>query len=99
MTLNGYSLIAPHQRERGIPYQQNVSYVHPVVTNAQLHLKMLSSRGQTYARLNLAAGYLRESKPLYNKSENPDGLVSMSNAENVILPWFKSLYIVSQHDC
>lgn len=44
---------------------------------------MLSNRGRTYATLDLAAGYLKERGPLYNKIENPSGLVSLTNAENV----------------
>jgi hypothetical protein len=46
---------------------------------------MLSTRGRTYADLDLAAGYLRERGPLYNKTEHPEGLVSLANAENACL--------------
>jgi hypothetical protein len=44
---------------------------------------MLSARGRTYAALDLAAGYTKERGPLYNKTSNPNGLVSLTNAENV----------------
>jgi len=43
----------------------------------------LSTRGRTYADLNLAAGYLKERGALYNKTEHPEGLVSFANAENL----------------
>lgn len=43
----------------------------------------LSSRGQHYADLDLAAGYTTERGPLYDKTAHPDGLVYMGNAENV----------------
>jgi hypothetical protein len=44
---------------------------------------MLSTRGRTYAALDLAAGYTKERGPLYDKAKHPDGLVSLTNAENV----------------
>ena len=43
---------------------------------------MLSTRGRTYADLDLAAGYLRERGTLYNRTEHPEGLVCLANAEN-----------------
>jgi hypothetical protein len=43
---------------------------------------MLSTRGCTYADLDLAAGYQKKRGPLYNKNEYPKGLVSLANAEN-----------------
>ncbi|OSS44635.1 hypothetical protein B5807_10458 [Epicoccum nigrum] len=44
---------------------------------------MLSTRGCTYADLDLAAGYQKKRGPLYNKNEYPKGLVSLANAENL----------------
>lgn len=44
---------------------------------------MLSARGQAYSALDLAAGYLKERGPLYDKDKYPSGLVSLTNAENV----------------
>jgi hypothetical protein len=56
---------------------------------------MLSTRGRTYAALDLAAGYMKERGPLYNKTCNPNGLVSLTNAENVSLfPFILSIRIV-----
>ena len=43
---------------------------------------MLSTRGRTYADLDLAAGYLKERGRLYDRAEYPEGLVSLANAEN-----------------
>jgi hypothetical protein len=44
---------------------------------------MLSSRRSEYAAQDLAASYTKERDPLYNKTEEPDGLVSLTQAENV----------------
>ncbi|KAF2124105.1 aminotransferase, classes I and II family [Dothidotthia symphoricarpi CBS 119687] len=46
---------------------------------------MLSTRGRKYADLNLAAGYMKKRGPLYNKLEHPDGLVSLTTAENFLM--------------
>jgi hypothetical protein len=51
---------------------------------------MLSTRGRTYAALDLAAGYVRERGSLYDRTEHPNGLVSLTNAENVRLQFVYS---------
>jgi hypothetical protein len=43
---------------------------------------MLLSRGSEYAAQDLAASYTKERDPLYNKTEEPDSLVSLTQAEN-----------------
>jgi hypothetical protein len=52
---------------------------------------MLSTRGRTYAALDLAAGYARERGSLYERTEHPNGLVSLTNAENVCMQFLFSL--------
>lgn len=44
---------------------------------------MLSVRGRQYAALDLAAGYTKVRGDLYDKNKYPDGLVSLTMAENV----------------
>lgn len=44
---------------------------------------MLSLRGHQYAALDLAAGYTKIRGNLYDKVKHPDGLVSLTMAENV----------------
>lgn len=44
---------------------------------------MLSSRGDKYASLDLAAGYTKMRSDLYDKVHRPDGFVSLTMAENV----------------
>lgn len=54
---------------------------NPIKTKNDVYL---SSRGQHYADLDLAAGYTVERGPLYDKTaQHPSGLVYMGNAENV----------------
>ena len=50
---------------------------------------MLSTRGQKYAALDLAAGYTKDRGYMYDKIRHPKGLVSFSNAENVS---FQAIY-------
>jgi hypothetical protein len=48
---------------------------------------MLSTRGDKYAALDLAAGYTKMRSDLYDKVNRPDGFVSLTMAENVrIIP-------------
>jgi 1-aminocyclopropane-1-carboxylate synthase len=44
---------------------------------------MLSIRGRKYATLDLAEGYTKVRGNLYDKVKHPDGLVSLTMAENV----------------
>lgn len=69
---------------------------HDLVNLYYFLIIMLSARGQAYSALDLAAGYLKERGPLYDKDKYPSGLVSLTNAENVWFDHFDS-WIVSTH--
>ena len=59
---------------------------------------MLSLRGHNYAALDLAAGYTKERGSLFDKVTNPDGLVSLTMAENVcaVRPFIE---LLTYNDC
>lgn len=61
---------------------------HSLLTFESILEAMLSTRGRTYATLDLAAGYKKERGLLYDRTKHPTGLVSLTNAENACLQQF-----------